>query len=311
MIVFILVALRCRHSDMFDIQRKQIVEMRKLLERKQTHPDITTVIAHEMHCFCQLDSSLPPLEAHLHFTLSNQDDIGWEAFMRGYLVKQWRQAQHAHLQRNDRVTKDCTGHTWMRAVMRQMGRSCKATWHQHNTLVHGKQSKEDEDLCTRVMNQIRRLHKHKDKVLPTHRDCHFFPDLEESLKDESTEALQNYVVGKEGLMRRSMKLNKKISVEHMANLRTHHPIVGSTTCNEKRNHREQAVQKQFTSTQLHKFFQTRPPRPPKPKLSMGQAEPLKWKVKRFVSTSMRELFRTRNRNQELSSNHPVEEERSW
>ena len=129
--------LRCTAASRNKWRGDCIKSMRKLLERLNTHPDLTTLLLEALHSVIRgtqpHQMTVPPSVAAV---AEAQDSIGWEHLMHGRLAQQWQQRQQQHL--GTSATTRNNGKTWAAAVCTELLSQWMELWLLRNQDRHGR-----------------------------------------------------------------------------------------------------------------------------------------------------------------------------
>eukprot|EP00957_Ditylum_brightwellii_P049721 3770534-Ditylum_brightwellii.AAC.1 len=90
---------QCQHTDTVAVRTLAVTKFRSTLIKMKTAPILCQIIYHQVAHWCKLPSGSPPsvpTDATGALVLradAAQDDIGWNNFIKGRIVKDWYLAQ--------------------------------------------------------------------------------------------------------------------------------------------------------------------------------------------------------------------------
>ena len=105
------------------------------LNQQSTAPDVTHVIIENLRAW---NASRRPVlyegsHPHLNRAIIEQNRIGWEPFLRGYVSSKWNEAQSCHYLH---LGSKKTGHRWLTELIKKMWAIAWDMWRFRNGVLH-------------------------------------------------------------------------------------------------------------------------------------------------------------------------------
>ena len=162
---------------MLRIKERLISEMMESLDNFKTYPPLADFIIeylrnlHLHRVPPPLDNVDPKYMVEFHLAYEEQNDIGWDMFLRGFVSRRWRHLQHCYLLQ--KRTKDVHAvDKWSRNFIKSILDFNRKLWKERCEIVHAETNCTYED---RQRHEIWQLREHllTHKTLIPHNDWHF------------------------------------------------------------------------------------------------------------------------------------------
>lgn len=140
--------LQCPHQNRQNWQKTFLSDLRTFCYAKKTRESLTTVIVPILsHYF--LGTTMDPLKypPTIQPPITDQNAIGWDAFLKGFLSTKWSPLQYKYLKQRNLRSNINTGSTWSTPVIHRVWILLCDLWETHNKEIHGEDSTQEE-ACT-------------------------------------------------------------------------------------------------------------------------------------------------------------------
>jgi hypothetical protein len=191
------------------------------------------------------DSVPPQCQPATH----EQNELGWDSFVRGYWSTQWAILQHDDYRRKHLVDNTTLGTIWAHQLLTQIWTQIGIAWNLHNEHIHRKDAKvQDTDLRGRLILRITHLQDKRSQVLAIHRDTYFMTDLANTLNNtHSLTTLQNWLQLYEPAILDSVALANDAAIKKMKFLTQHFTVLKQSSCKPKLSHKQRTHRRQDPS----------------------------------------------------------------
>ena len=170
---------RCPCVDMKRCKRENIAKIEKQLHRLKTLPQITE---HFVAILSQSFDHAPsptqyPTSPYMHQMMEahkNQEQIGYQAFLKGFLTKKWYQLQETYY-RNERMDRKYNSKRWRKEVVRLIINFGNELWNERCSIINSENSTTDDQLYRKRMHTFS-LQMKQQKHLLNPRDQHLVID---------------------------------------------------------------------------------------------------------------------------------------
>ena len=154
--------------------------------------------------------------------ISQQNDIGWDHFLRGKLSQAWGPAQYRYAKRFNLV--DASKH-WITKLIRLFANSTFEIWEIRNGCRHGidtaaKQLAKQQQ----AHRELRCMYTFKNQVLP--QDAHLFQDSVEAHLSQTTAQIQTWLVHNKKLITHSVQIAKTQTRLRIKRMQSYFPSQG-------------------------------------------------------------------------------------
>jgi hypothetical protein len=134
----------------------------KELDSMNTAPSLREAILHGIHCWEDDTEYELTEESHRYLfdeahtrLLRNQEKIGWEKFLKGYITKEWGYIQESYynstkIQRKRKHTKN----NWVQHLLRSLHIYRQSIWNIRNQTVHGGSTKAQKELSRKKLLKL-------------------------------------------------------------------------------------------------------------------------------------------------------------
>jgi hypothetical protein len=147
--------MKCNTDVMCDTQQKGLALLTKGLKKLKTAPSILEAIIQGIKCWTDdveynLDEDSHELlfvESHDQL-IKTQSKIGWEYFMKGYIVKDWGNLQQSYYKSFDAHPLKFTRSCWVLKTLTLLHNYRTSLWNMRNSALHGG--------FTKISNQVYR-----------------------------------------------------------------------------------------------------------------------------------------------------------
>jgi hypothetical protein len=159
----------CQGKGTIDIWDKAVEALELWLRTVNMDPKVTHLIIQYLNGWrCRIN---PAYEAPPGFqdVVRNQNQIGWQRFIEGWLTKDWAAIQQQYY---ELIRPHRTGRRWAMALIKKLWETAWDLWEHRNDIFH-----EQENIVTRIMgahlnHQVARLHRHLLQLPLRHNDHH-------------------------------------------------------------------------------------------------------------------------------------------
>ena len=138
--------LHCTKRAACKLRKRSLHQLRQHLKDMNTAPLITKCIIDNLHHWC--NNSIPPHEHnflgvskrfsdHLTTALDEQQDLGWNKFIRGFISKSWGGAQEAWYNQEQDTSPKHTADRWTLHLQRGIQDFWFVSWELRNKHIHG------------------------------------------------------------------------------------------------------------------------------------------------------------------------------
>jgi hypothetical protein len=150
--------------------------------------------------------------------ITEQQQIGWHAFLQGYWSTQWEKLQDPHLRRIEHNHK-LTGKIWATRIISTLWQHIFEGWELHNTHVRGnKQKTADLDLRRRNISKVYHLLSQCNEVLADHVNYVFLSDLKQTIRTATLNFLRNWIRLYEPSILESIRVARSNAVKNTRSL---------------------------------------------------------------------------------------------
>jgi hypothetical protein len=105
--------------------------------------------------------------------IEEQNSMGWDKFLRGFITKSWGHAQHKYYQSQSLCSRTRTKSRWVTSTLRSLHRYRQRLWNFRNTAIHGGKDSQSHLLQRNgLITEVKRLY-----TLPRSHLTDKFPDL--------------------------------------------------------------------------------------------------------------------------------------
>lgn len=91
------------------------------------------------------ENELRQFEARLREVYMKQADIGWENFIKGYIIRDWGIKQEKYYRKNNEEGIRYTKYNWSRQLITGLQTFTMTIWKQRNEAIHRGQTKEAQE----------------------------------------------------------------------------------------------------------------------------------------------------------------------
>ena len=168
--------LHCSKRTASKLRQSSLKQLRKHLKEMNTAPLITKHIVDNINHWC--NNTIPPHEhtfigvskafkSNLVTALEEQEELGWDKFIRGFISKSWGLAQESwYIQEND-ISHKHTNDRWSLHLQRGIQTFWFASWDQRNKHIHGGPTQRDnKQRRHRLRARVRALYQKSRHNLP-------------------------------------------------------------------------------------------------------------------------------------------------
>ena len=145
---------------------RQILTLEKRLKQQHTYKQITQTIKKNilnwMNNEPQTQQQLPPspksYEVLLHQAEQEQNKIGWNNFLKGWMSKKWAEAQQEYYKARNQYdetinNKYHNGLTWSKKVIQIIQQIAFETWKFRNKDIYGHSKEEEQEIQKIIMKR--------------------------------------------------------------------------------------------------------------------------------------------------------------
>jgi hypothetical protein len=136
--------MTCTSSRIYDAWKKGLSTIKHSLYKMCNAPSLIEAITEGIFCYTdQTEYKLFPDSDPLLFDLchsvllSNETEIGWEHFIKGFITKDWRYIQHSYYQYLKLDTREFNADKWVSRLLPNLHKFCTYLWHIRNSAQHG------------------------------------------------------------------------------------------------------------------------------------------------------------------------------
>jgi hypothetical protein len=185
--------LHCMHLSVAQWRTSCLQNLRAKLTALHTSHELLAVLVDVVEVWLDGEQLHPCNYPRLYRSaITEQQQIGWHAFLQGYWSTQWEKLQDAHLRRIHEHNRKMTGKIWATRIISTIWQPIFEGWDLHNTHVHGnKQKTADLDLRRRIISKVYHLHSRRNEVLADHVDYLFLSDLKQTIRTTTMNFLRN------------------------------------------------------------------------------------------------------------------------
>ena len=182
---------RCRSPEAVQVWQKSVAALARELGRLQTAPAIIDAIKSRLLAWKSYDV-LPTYQTTfpgLSEAIANQDDMGWDNFLEGTIVKNWQsiQATYYHFLQSRKTTL-----RWASALIRKSWEVAWDQWEHRNGILHDKDNAVSFEEIERITLNIRQEFATGRCQLPKG-DAYLFRGTVDKLLRKKVHQLQNWL----------------------------------------------------------------------------------------------------------------------
>ena len=166
--------IKCDNEKMLQKQMEEQIRLRKAMEKLQTPPEVKTIIMLGIKQGAKGEEmpydEIPKITnsewgTHLFTAIQQQDDIGWNKMLCGFISRQWRECMDNYYKATGQHTVTKNGERWAVKMLTILHDYCMNLWEVRNSFLHGgktkaKRSQRHEYLVRQVKQQYQRYRGH-------------------------------------------------------------------------------------------------------------------------------------------------------
>jgi hypothetical protein len=145
---------QCRHPKANKVWIRSVEILRRELGRLQTAPEIIQAISQRLLSWKQTET-LPPFQSNfpgLQALITQQDELGWEMFLKGTITKEWQTVQATYYLF---IHSRKSTLRWASALIRKVWTVAWDQWEHRNGIIHGKAKEVSIEESERIKLTIR------------------------------------------------------------------------------------------------------------------------------------------------------------
>jgi hypothetical protein len=158
--------MTCTSSQLYEARCTGLNTLRRALKKIRTAPSLIEAIYDGIFCYTdqteyELSTDSDPLLFDLSHSvlLSNQLEIGWENFLKGFITKDWRYIQQSYYSYLKVNTRKYNAEKWVSCLLRILHKFRTDLWHVRNSAIHGGSSKlQGQTLRHRLIREVHSLY---------------------------------------------------------------------------------------------------------------------------------------------------------
>ena len=174
--------LRCPHQSAKETWNESLKELDKWIEENDGHPELRESII--KHLSAWHDNRQPTAETYNNTSINqavhNQNQIGWQSFIEGFLAKEWTLCQKEHMRKSKKSPT-----LWMAKLQNKIWQIAWTMWEHRNKHLHEKNEHEHITSLEALNEQIRIEMEKGLETLPRRYSRLFKTSLQVRLKDST------------------------------------------------------------------------------------------------------------------------------
>jgi hypothetical protein len=185
--------------------------------------------------------------------ITQQNDIGWDHFIRGKISKEWQHVQYQYAKRYGLIQQS---EGWVLGLIKLMANSSFQLWELRNQCCHGhNNATRQQSLSEQAHRKIRCLYQLKPLTLPQDQNL-FWHSVDEHLK-ETVPQLRTWIIHNKKLILHSVQVAKAHVKLHTHRIQRFFPRQGAHKSTMDTNRPTQAP-KRHRITRISTYFSTLP-----------------------------------------------------
>ena len=172
---------KCQHTIMRQMRQQELQTLQKKLRNLQTYGDIIALWAQHINqqqstTTFKINNSMDQL---VDIASQQQSQIGWNNLLKGFITKEWRVVQEAHMRQNLQSIDT----QWASKAIDLLQSYTLTMWTFRNQYLHGVDTKENKQIQKdRLKAKVEALYANTDRIhVPIHENT-FNLDLEKRLQ---------------------------------------------------------------------------------------------------------------------------------
>ena len=125
--------LKCSGEGANDIWTKALKKLEDWMLESQTDPDIQEAVIHSLNQWRYPSRSASPIPSSLKVSMDQQNDIGWQSFLEGWIAMDWECVQQEYY---DFLKSRKTGKRWIIALIKKLWLVAWDLWEHRNNILH-------------------------------------------------------------------------------------------------------------------------------------------------------------------------------